>query len=156
MGINIWLCFLLTSLLGFSNAFQKATVSFLKLQDINNVAVLGLPMALSFSAVFQFALLLFYLKRKLTDIKIREICFSLRKIVIASLLMSLASFFSLRLIAGIIETNTFFNLLLQTGISLAAGFLVFWQTLKLLKSSELEIIKSSIISRLNRFNGKHS
>jgi hypothetical protein len=113
-------------------------------------------MALSFSAVFQFLLLLIYLKKKFTDIKIREISYSLRKIIIASLLMSLTSFFSLRLVAAVMETDTFFNLLLQTGISLAAGGLVFLQTLKSMKSAELEIIKSSIITRFNRFNGKHS
>lgn len=156
MALNIGLCFLLTFLLGYPNVFQQTVVSALKLQEINNIAVLGLPMALSISAVFQFCLLLFYLKKKLTDIRIREIFFSLRKIIIASLLMSIVSFLSLRLIAGAIETNTFFNLLLQTGISLAAGALVFWQTLRIMKSSELEIIKSSIIAKFNRFNGKHS
>jgi hypothetical protein len=156
MALNVGLCFLFTFLLGFPNIFQKITVSVLKLQEISSIAVLGLPMALSFSAIFQFLMLLFYLKKKLADIKIREIFFSLKKIVVASLLMALTSFLSLRLIAAAIETDTFFKLLLQTGVSLIAGGLVFWQTLRLMKSSELEIIKSSIITRFNRFNGKHS
>ncbi|TFG35467.1 MAG: murein biosynthesis integral membrane protein MurJ [Parcubacteria group bacterium] len=71
MALNMGLCFLLTFLLSSANSFHKIVVSALKLQDINNIAVLGLPMALSFSAIFQFAMLLFYLKKKLVDIKIR-------------------------------------------------------------------------------------
>jgi putative peptidoglycan lipid II flippase len=156
MTLNIALCFLLTFLLGFPNLFQEIIIRALKLQEISNIAVLGLPMALSISAIFQFFLLLYYLKKKLSDIKIREICFSLKKTIIASMLMAITSFLSLRLVAGIIETDTFFNLLIQASVSAAAGGLVFWQTLRLLKSEELEIIKSSIIARLKRFNGKHS
>jgi len=156
MGLNIGLCFLLTHLLSFSNIFQKITVNVLKLQEIQNISVLGLPMALSFSAIFQFLLLLVFLKKKLSDIKLREICSSLEKILLASFLMGASSFFSLRLIANFVETNTFIALLFQTAVSLLAGGLVFWWTLRLLKSPELEIIKSSLLSRFNRFNGKHS
>jgi len=148
MGLNIGLCFLLTYFLGFSNIFQKITVSVLKLQEIQNVSVLGLPMALSFSAIFQFSLLLVFLKKKLSDIKLREICSSLGKILLASFLMGISSFFSLRLIAGFMQINTFLTLLLQSGISLIIGILVFWRTLVLLKSSELEIIKIAILRKL--------
>jgi putative peptidoglycan lipid II flippase len=156
MGLNIGLCFLLTYFLGFSNLFQKIIVTVLKLQGIKNIAVLGLPMALSLSAIFQFFLLLIYLKRKLFDIKLREICSSLEKILLASFLMGVSSFFSLRLTANFMEINTFLTLLFQTATSLIIGGLVFWWTLRLLKSPEPEIIKSALLSRFKRFNGKNS
>jgi putative peptidoglycan lipid II flippase len=156
IALNVGLCFLLTFFLGFPNFFQKTIIGVLKLQGINNVAVIGLPMALSISAVFQFSLLLIFLKKKLTDIKLREICFSLEKILLASFLMAAASFLSLRLVANFIETNTFFALLFQTAVSLVVGILVFWWTLHSLKSPELEIIKTALLGKLKKFNGKNS
>lgn len=156
MFLNIGLCFLFVSLLTSPNIFHELTIRILKLQGIDNISVIGLPLALSISAIFQFSLLLIYLKRKLSDIKLREICVSLEKIILASFLMAVASYFTLRLVDHFIEINTFLTLLLQTAAALLVGGLVFLGVIVILKAPELETIKTSLLNRFSKFNGKNS
>jgi putative peptidoglycan lipid II flippase len=148
--INLGLCFLFTFLLGFHNPLQEFVVRILKLQDIGNVSVIGLPLALSFSSVFQFVLLLVFLKKQIIDIKLREITGSLKKIIFASLLMALAGYFSLYLVSLLVRTDTFFGLLFQAGVSAAAALLVFILAMYSFKSSELDTIKAALLNRFKR------
>jgi putative peptidoglycan lipid II flippase len=148
--INLGLCFLFTFLLGFDNPFQEFIARILKLQDMGNISVVGLPLALSFSSVFQFVLLLAFLKKQISDIKLREIAGSLKKILFASLLMALAGYFSLYLVSLMVRTDTFFGLLFQSGVSVAAALLVFILAIYSLGSDELQTIKAALLNRFKR------
>jgi len=65
---NIFLCLLFVKLLSFSNPFQNFLIRFLNLSDLKNIQLLGLPLALSLSAIFQFLILFFLLWRKIKEI----------------------------------------------------------------------------------------
>jgi len=65
MILNIILCFGFVWILSFPNFFQISMARFFSLQEINNIAVLGLPLAFSIDSILQFALLLFFLFRKI-------------------------------------------------------------------------------------------
>jgi putative peptidoglycan lipid II flippase len=64
MIINIILCFSFIWLLSFSNLFQQFLVNFLNLSALKNIEVIGLPLALSLTAIFQFFVLFFLFWRK--------------------------------------------------------------------------------------------
>ena len=64
MLINIALCIGLVHLLSFPNSFQQGLVSFLNIQNLENIQVVGLPLALSLSSIFQFCLLLIFFKKR--------------------------------------------------------------------------------------------
>lgn len=52
-------------LLGFPNFFQEFFIKAMNLGNIDNIQVLGLPLAVSFSGIIYFSLLLFFLRKKL-------------------------------------------------------------------------------------------
>ena len=58
--LNIFLCFYFVYLLSFANSFQQFWASFLNIESLANIQVIGLPLALSLSAIFQLALLLIF------------------------------------------------------------------------------------------------
>lgn len=64
MVLNIILSFGFVWLLGFANSFQAFMVKIFSLQNLDNIAVLGLPLAFSVDSVLQFILLMVFLPRK--------------------------------------------------------------------------------------------
>lgn len=156
MALNIGLSFLFVFLLGFSNSFQEFLIHVLKLQGIKNIQVLGLPLAVSLSAIFQFFLLICFLKRQISDIKSKEIFDSLKKIVFATILMGLATYFTLNLVSHFVFINTVFGLLVQTVLAFLAAFTVYFVASHFLASPEIKLIKDSIIKQFTKTNGEHS
>jgi len=133
MALSVTLCFSFVWLLGFSNSFQQFLVDNLKLSGIEEVAVIGLPLALSISAIFQFCLLLFFLRKKLKHIKLTEIRSSFAK--------TLPNF---------IEMETFAGILAQTIWTAIIGIFVYTIITNLLKSPETGVIKMSILNQLTK------
>ena len=144
MALNVGLCFLFVFLLGFSNFFQEFIINALKLQEIQDISVIGLPLALSVSGIFQFFLLLLFLKKKTANLKVGEILQSLKKILTASLLMAIFTYLSLLFTGGILNTRTFTGILIQTIIACLVAAAVYILINILLKSPEIKIIRSSI------------
>ena len=138
MGLNILLCFLFVWLFGFPNLFQGFIVNVLELGGIENISVIGLPLALSISGIFQFCLLLFFLRKKLGHIRLKEIYHSFLKIILASILMSILVYLVLQIFAGT---------LIQTVSASLSGVFVYFLAARILKSSEIGTIKLSILKQ---------
>jgi len=124
--LNIILSFYFTWLLKFSDSFQVFVKNILFLEEINQIAVLGLPLAFSISNIFQLILFLFFLQKKIDIFSLKEILKSLSKIVLASILMT-ASIYLLFLISPFsnLQTTTFIGVFCQTIITTIFGFLVY-------------------------------
>jgi len=150
MALNVLLCFLFVFLLGFSNLFQEFMVGALKLQGIQDISVIGLPLALSASAIFQFSLLMLFLKKKTAGLKAGEILASLGKIIIASILMVIFTYLSLLFTAEFLNTRTFTGILIQTMVACLVAIAVYVSANVLLKSPEIKVIKSSIAKQFTR------
>lgn len=65
MIINIILCFSFVWLLSFPSSFQQFLVNLLNLSALKNIEIIGLPLALSLSAIFQFFVLFALFWRKI-------------------------------------------------------------------------------------------
>jgi len=65
MIINIILCFSFVMLLSFPSSFQQFLVNLLNLSALKNIEIIGLPLALSLSAIFQFFVLFLLFWRKI-------------------------------------------------------------------------------------------
>lgn len=65
MFLNVGLCFLFIDLLSHSTSLQRFLVGLLSLEGVGGVQIIGLPLALSFSAIFQFAVLLICFRKKI-------------------------------------------------------------------------------------------
>jgi putative peptidoglycan lipid II flippase len=147
MFLNVVLALFLVWLLKFSNAFQELTAVFLKLGGIKDIGVLGLPLALSVSGIFQVFLLLAFLRKRLGEIRLRELLASFQKIILASSLMAVFAYFTLRVAAAFTDMQTFFGVFIQTALALGVGILVYLFFAAVLKSPELKTLWTLIKTR---------
>ena len=146
MVLNILLCFFFVWILTFPNIFQSFIVNFLDLQEIQNIAVIGLPLALSISAIFQFFLLCFFLKKEVPEIDTQEIFKSFQKIFFISILMSIFTYLTLHIIGNIVDMKTFLGVFTQmTSAGIIAMFSYFSFSL-LFKLPEAMVIYRKIFS----------
>jgi len=147
MALNIVLGFLFVFILSSQNFFQQFLAHFLKISDIKDISIVGLPLAMSVSAVFQCFLLLFFLRKTLGHIRLKEIARSTFKTLLATIVMGLCVYASLKLTAGIVVMETFGGIFVQTLIAGVVGVVVYFLIAHLLKSSEIKVIKSAIFHR---------
>lgn len=148
MIANVSLCFLFVRLLSFANPFRALINEGLKLSGIENIAVVGLPLALSISGIFQFCLLLFFLRKRLGHIRLKEIQKSFSKVVASSFLMGAAVYFSLRFFAGFVQMETFWGVFIQTALAGLAGLAVYVLAGCLMNSSEARGVWKLFLRRL--------
>lgn len=145
MVLNIILSFLLVWLLSFPNFFQEFMINTLKLQGIRNIQVLGFPFALAISGVFQFSSLFYFLRKKISQLPTKEIWASLKKIILASILMAIFIYFLLQIVANLVDMKTFLGVFSQTISAILVGVFIYILVTFLLKSSEIKIIWSSLL-----------
>lgn len=149
VGLNIVLCYFFVWVLEFENAFQNFLISFLDLQGIKENSVIGLPLALAVSGIFQISLLLILLYKKIGDFRIKEIFESFIKILASSVLLGLACYFVRQIVANFVNMQTFYGIFSQAALASAAGIIVFIISAFALKSPEIKALKTVISRKIN-------
>ncbi len=147
MGTNIVLSFFFVWVLGFDNIFRNFLAVSLKIQTINNIEVIAFPLAILFSTVLHFVLLISFFKNRVAGFKGMGIKNCLEKIILSSTIMGLSTFLLLRIIGKTIVLQTFLAVLAQTIIALVFAFSVYVLVSRLLKSKELFSIKEAFLRR---------
>jgi len=149
-ALSIGFAFLFKSMLSSSNFFTNFIENTLKLSSVENIAVIGLPLAISIAVILQFVLLLAFLHKKIGDLGIKEILNSLKKILIASILMIGNTYFLLKFLANFVNMQTFLGVFSQTAIAGLFGISIYFLLTFYLKSPELETLKFSILSKFKK------
>ncbi len=144
MLVNIFLSFSFVNFLKGDNYFRNFFLYFLKLEGVNNIEIIGLPLALSISAVIQ-AFLLFIFFQKKTKINLKIITSSFVKIFTASFSMFLVVYLTRQIMAGFVDMSTFLGVLLQFSIAAVFGLGVYFLISFLLKVPEIRIIKDAFL-----------
>jgi putative peptidoglycan lipid II flippase len=144
ISLNVFLSLFFVWILRFENVFSGFVINILKLESIQEIAVIGLPLALSLSAIFQFFLLLIFLKKKIVEMSFIEVKRSLIKIFTASLLMAVIVYFLLKIAANFVDMQTFLGVLLQSSLAAFIGLSVYFISALVLGSPEIKTILSSI------------
>ena len=155
MTLNVILSFYFTWLLGpagilsvsYGVNFSNIIINIFSLQGIENVQILGLPLAFTIAGIFQFILLMVFLYRKIGDYRLREIFNSFLKILIASISMAVLVYLTLYLVSLSLDTQTFWGIFWQTTITGLVGILVYLIATFLLNSPEIKTLRSSILRR---------
>ena len=138
---NIILSLTFVRFLQFSNLFSDFIRNTLRLQGVENIAVVGLALAFTIATIFQFILLLVFLYKKIGDFEIKKITYSFLKIILASLIMGVGVYFSLYLIADFLNTKTFLGIFFQVCFAGIIGILIYIITSIILKSPEVKKLK---------------
>ena len=155
VSTNISLSFLLVWLLNYSTPFHDFFQNTLKLQGLENMGVVALPLAFSIAAILQFILLLFFLYKKIGDFGIKKFLNSLKKIIIASIFMGIVVYLSLKILSNFVQMDTFLGVFLQAGISASIGILVYYFIISYFKLPELEIFKSFLFKKLGSLKNNY-
>lgn len=116
----------------FSDIFSR----FLKLQGINNFAVLGLPMAFVMAGIFNFIVLLIIFHKKITYWQPKLVAKSVFKIIISCLLMAIMVYILLYFADLFFNTRTFIGIFLQSIIAASGGIITYFISTFLFKSPE--------------------
>ena len=145
--LNIILAFSFIHFLNSQNLFSRFFINLLKLKGIENISALGLPLAFSVAAIFQFLLLLIFFQKKIGDFDKKEILTSFKKIIISSLFLIFSTYFSLYFFARFLNTHTVLGLLIQTISAVLIGTVLYFLVTFHLKSPELKTLKSSILKQ---------
>jgi len=153
VGLNIGLCFLFVHLLKSDNFFSTSLTNMLKLKGVKDISIVGLPLAFSISGIIQFVLLFYFLRRKFSNIKIKEIGQTFKKTILATIFMSGIVYFSLRLFDIFLETSNFLGIFLQTAGVAILGILAYLLASLLLKSFEILLVKKFLLKKLSKNSG---
>jgi len=141
-------------LLSFQNIFSGFLLGTLKIEGMQNLAVVGLPSAISLNAILQLSILLFFFQRQVGDFYIKEIMSSLSKVLSATLLTILFTYFIRQFLSSYMALETFWEVFWQTGIAGGLGLLFYLLAAFVFKSSEVTALKNLIFSQAGFLNGK--
>ena len=145
--LNICLSFFFVWTLSSSNNFSSLFSGILKLKDIKEIAILGLPLAFSLASIINFAILLKLFARKINWWHPKRILKSFSKIIIATLLMGLVTYSLLYILDLIVNTRTFVGIFLQGLLAAIGGVIIYCLATILLKSEEMRGIIKKLIRR---------
>ncbi len=126
------------------NSFSSFISKVLKLEGIQGIVVLGLPLAFSLANIVNFIILLNLFSRKISWWQPKYIFKSFLKICLATLLMGFAVYNLLYVLNLFLDTHTFVGIFFQGALAAVGGVLVYLLVMFLLKSSELKVIIKKI------------
>lgn len=122
---NIILAFWFVGLLKTENNFSYFLSGVLNLEGLQEITILALPLALSFSAFFQLFLLLFFLQKTIKSIEFKEIGSSFIRVLLAGFFMSFIVYYASRVLSLYLDTQSFFGVLWQTALSSMLGISIY-------------------------------
>ncbi len=121
-------------------------VRFLKNNGLEEVAILGLPLAFSIGTIFYLKLSMFFLYKKIGDFKLKEIAASFFKVLASSVFMAVGVYFILYLISPIFDIKTFSGAFWQLAIAGTLGVLIYIASSFIFRSPEIFIYKEKIFN----------
>jgi len=146
VSLNIFFCFYFVWLIKNFTAFSNLINQTLKLEGISDISVISLPIAIAISSIVQFFLLVFYLKKDLPEFKLSLFLKPFNKILLASILMSVLVWFSLR-ISFFLNLKTFAGVFIQTFFALAIGVSSYLYFSYRFKIKEAKLIVGKLFQR---------
>ncbi len=135
-------------ILSFQNIFSNFLAAFLKIEGMQNLAVVGLPFAISLDAVLQLLLLLFFFKNKVGDFHTKEILSSFSKVLLASFLTIFFTYTIRQILSNYMTLETFWEVFFQTATAGGLGLLFYFFVAFIFKSPEVVSLKNLILSQV--------
>ena len=155
MIVNIILSFFLTQILRFPTAgweigMDRFFRNLFSLNGLNDISVLGLPLAISLSVTLQFILMFVFLKKRIDNFKTKEIFDSFSKILIATLLMILSVYLVVSMTDCVFSCVILGDEILKIMIVGLTGCLVYLLVTFVLGSPEIEFFKNLLLKKFSR------
>ena len=152
IALNIALAFWFLDILASPNMLTDFLVAMLKLQGIQDIRVLALPLALVVSGVFQAKLLSLLLVKHMREVFQKELYMSVGKTVFATAVLGLVTYAILQAYGGVFELTTYKEVLGQFVLASLGGSIAFVATAFLARSPEIFSFWRIIRTRLTKKN----
>jgi putative peptidoglycan lipid II flippase len=123
--LNVALIFAFIHFLGFENSFYSRVASMLRLEYINDIRIVGLPLAFSLSNIFQLFLLLLIFWRRWAEPFMKKLFIFSVKTVLASLIMAFFVYTSLYYMAGQVDMGRSWGVATQLLVATVVGGFVY-------------------------------
>jgi putative peptidoglycan lipid II flippase len=147
VGLNITLSLLFVWLIKTFTVAQVIVKDVFRLEGMENIAVMGLALAYSITALAEAGILFKMFCKKFPEFNIKEILDSLNKVIIASFIMFILTFATRQLIGVFVNLQNFWAVFFQLVMSGTVGVAVFIFVSHLQKSTELQTIKDSFLKK---------
>ncbi len=144
---NIFLSLILVWLVKFFPGFYIFLQDLLRLGAAQNVGVIALALAYSITAILESSLLMYMFFKKFPEFKFKEILNSIDKILIASFIMLVVTFFARQIAGAVLNLQTFWGIFFQLVFASLCGVLSYIISAHFLKSPEAKTIYDSFLKR---------
>jgi putative peptidoglycan lipid II flippase len=144
MAFNILSSIFLVSYFSSPNFLSDFLQKAFSLQGLQDIRVIVLPLSYSVSVILQSFLLFFCLKRKISEIKIKDIMSSFLKIIAAGFFMAVTMIVFANFILSADISFGFWELVFRSGIVAFLGIMVYILITFLLKSEEAKSLLGKI------------
>lgn len=151
MAINVFLSFLFMTVFIKFPVLSRALGDFLKVGDVNGIAILGLPLAVTIASIINIIWHWIDLKKHVGDFGISEIKKSVFKIIIASTVSIILAYSGLYFLNNIFNTHTVLGLFFQTFGAFILAVSGYLMVAFILKSEE--ILMLNVPSTLLNWHG---
>ena len=143
--VNVLLAVGFVFLLQNPGPVRAGLVYFLRLESLQSIEVLAFPLAFFFSMSAQIIALYIILKKKVGDLRGVEIFDSAVRILGSSIVMTIAAFFTLRIMVSFIELDTFLAVFAQAAVTTIVGVIVYLLAAHVFDSPELKSIVKKLL-----------
>lgn len=123
--LNMFLSFYFVNLLKVNGNFRYVLGEILKVSDIPDISVLGLPLAFSVASIINLLILYFAISHKIKEYDSTKILFSVNRINISSFFAGVAVYFILHTTANFVDMHTFLGIFIQGFLAFLGGALVY-------------------------------
>lgn len=136
--------------LSFNNAFSYFISYVLRIEEMNNLAVVALPLAVSIDVLIQFIILLVFLKTKIKEIEYKNLFMFFAKVLGATVITMILTYIARQWFGGFLGSSTFIILFLQTAVTAGFGFLIYGILAHFLKLPEIGAFRSFLFAQLGQ------
>ncbi len=123
---------------------------FFDMEGVDNVALLGLPLAFSLAGIVNLAILFYALKRNMGGLMASAIYGACAKILVASLIAGLAAYGTLFLVEPLLRTDVALGLLFQAGTAAFVGCAAYLILMFVFRSPELVSFRRMCMGKIRR------
>ncbi len=148
------LAFWFVRLLAYENLFSNTVLNILRIDRVQNAAVLGLPLAISIDAIVQIILLLIFLKLKVKELQLRPLFMFFGKVLFATVLATLLTWGIRQVFGGYFGSATLLILFFQTAVVGSLGLLIYLLLAYFMRIEEVKHLQAYITAQLGFQNEK--
>ena len=134
--------------LKYQNPFSNFLSAILRIDQVSNMAVLGLPLAMSIDVILQIALLMIFFKFKVKEFEFKKLTVFSLKVVGATVITVLLDYVIRQAFGGYFGSETFWILFFQTTVVGALGLLIYLVTAYFMKIEEVKYLRDYITAQL--------